>query len=171
MSEGERAPGAISWTEAALSGGVPPLEDGHVLRAVASACGGAGAAPLTVDVVFVAADELSEMHGEYLGDPSATDVITFDLRDGDGDDFPGPDGELYISLDRARSEAELRGVSLERELTLYVVHGVLHLCGLDDRDDIDRAAMREAEGRVLAALGFEPDAGPHEARSSDNGRS
>ena len=116
-------------------------------------------------MVFVSAAELAEMHGTFLDDPTETDVITFDLRDPDLVDAPGPDGELYVSLERARSEARLRGVQLERELLLYVVHGALHLCGLDDHDEADRSSMRAAEGRIMGRLGFAPDGGAHEAHT------
>ena len=57
------------------------------------------------------------------------------------------------------------GVRLERELLLYVVHGALHLCGLDDHEEADRSSMRAAEGRVMERLGFAPDEGAHEAQS------
>ena len=87
-----------------------------------------------------------------------TDVMSFDL----GDDENGPAGELYVSVDRARAVAAERGVSLERELTLYVVHGALHLCGFDDHEESERERMRGAEREVMERLGFPPDDLPHE---------
>lgn len=165
MTDGP-AEGAVSWSEAALAAGeAAPVEDARVAAALAAAAVERGVESLVVDVVFVSAAELAEMHGTFLDDPTETDVITFDLRDEDVAGLAGPDGELYVSLDRARSEAKLRGVPLERELLLYVVHGALHLCGLDDHAEEDRAAMRAAEGRVMDLLGFAPDEGAHEARS------
>ena len=98
------------------------------------------------------------MHAEHLDDPTPTDVITFDL----GEEGGGPVGELYVSVDRAREVAGRRGVSVARELTLYVVHGALHLCGYDDHEEADRSRMREAEGVVLRELGFEDDPGAHD---------
>lgn len=160
------ARGAVSWSDAALgSGDEPPLSDARVAEAVAAAAADQGLGALELDVVFVSAAELAEMHGTFLDDPTETDVITFDLRDPDLVDAAGPDGELYVSLERARSEARLRGVRLERELLLYVVHGALHLCGLDDHEEADRSSMRAAEGRVMERLGFAPDEGAHEAQS------
>ena len=100
---------------------------------------------------------LTRMHADYLGDPTATDVITFDLGAGQG-----PAGELYVSVERAREVAGRRNVAVERELTLYVVHGVLHLCGFDDRDAPDAARMRSAEEAAMAELGFPDDPSPHE---------
>jgi len=59
-----------------------------------------------------------------------------------------------VSVDRAREVAEERGLTWEREVVLYVVHGTLHLCGFDDHEDEDREAMRGAEAAVLARLGL-----------------
>ena len=74
----------------------------------------------------------------------------------------GPDGEIYISADRARSVALERGLPPERELVLYVVHGALHLCGMDDHEEADRLAMRVAERAVMAELGYAEDSAPHD---------
>ena len=59
------------------------------------------------------------------------------------------------------SVAEERGVRWQRELVLYVVHGVLHLCGFDDHSDEDSHAMRVAERAVMDALDYEVDDAPH----------
>ena len=134
------------------------LSDEEVSRAVREALrvGGRAGAPLSV--VFVEDDELAALHADHLGDPSRTDVITFDLGGGE----PGPVGELYVSVDRARRVAGRRGVSVRRELCLYVVHGVLHLCGFDDGTDEERVRMRAAEATVLAGLGYESDERAHD---------
>jgi len=100
-------------------------------------------------IVFVSEAFLCDLHQRFLNDPSPTDVIAFDLGEG-----PGPQGEVYVSVDRAREVAGARGGSLQRELALYVVHGVLHLCGFDDHESAERAAMRSAESNVLTSLGY-----------------
>lgn len=165
--------GDLSWT---VEGREPILDGEEVDRALRAALAQGGDA-LRVDVVFVDDATLARMHGEFLGDPSETDVITFDLRDeftvaeSDGDSGsrvdsegppPEPDGELYISVDRALRVAEERGVSVARELALYVVHGALHLAGFDDHVDADRERMREAERTVMGELGYPPDDAPHD---------
>ena len=134
------------------------LPDQAVVRVVAAALAHGGRPGLALAVVFVQDEALTELHRRHLADPTPTDVLTFDL----GEDGPGPAGELYVSVDRARRVAARRSMSVERELSLYVVHGVLHLCGYDDREPAERERMRAAEGEVLAALGFPPDPAPHD---------
>ena len=134
------------------------LPDQAVVRAVTAALAHGQRPGLALSVVFVQDAALTELHRRHLADPTPTDVLTFDL----GEDGPGPAGELYVSVDRARRVAARRSMSLERELSLYVVHGVLHLCGYDDREPAERERMRAAEGEVLAALGFPPDPAPHD---------
>jgi probable rRNA maturation factor len=135
-----------------------PLADEAVVAAVRAALAHGERAGLSLSVVFTDDDELARMHEEWLGDPSVTDVISFDL----GEDGGGAAGELYVSVDRAREVAAERGVAVARELALYVVHGTLHLCGFDDVDDDDRARMRSAEASVLRELGYPDDAAPHD---------
>jgi len=116
-----------------------------------------------VDVVLADEALVTRLHAQLFDDPTPTDVVTVDLS-GDDPDPAGdaPVGEVFVSLTRAQEVALRRGVSLAREIGLYVVHGVLHLCGHDDRDDDARRAMRAAERDVLAALGFESDDAPHD---------
>ena len=100
----------------------------HAVAAAADAAAIHGGQPkLELSIVLVDEEFLCDLHLRYLDDPSPTDVITFDLGEG-----PGPGGEVYVSVDRAREVSSARGTSLRRELALYVVHGVLHLCGFDD---------------------------------------
>ena len=134
------------------------LGDAAVRRAVRRALAHGGRPDLRVDVVFVDDAALAELHLRFLDDPEPTDVIAFDLS-GDGDD--GPQAEIYVSGERAREVAARRGVTAARELTLYVVHGALHLCGYDDARTAQRRRMRAAEATVLEALGFPPDDAPH----------
>lgn len=137
------------------SGGVrkPRGCSAQLVRAAAEAArvvGGRAAPQGALSIVFVGDAELAQMHGEWLDDPSATDVITFDLR-GEGE-LDGPEGELYISAERASAVAARRKLDPLRELLLYVVHGVLHLAGHDDHEPRARRRMRIAERRALALL-------------------
>ncbi|MEE2886985.1 MAG: rRNA maturation RNase YbeY [Planctomycetota bacterium] len=89
--------------------------------------------------------EIGRIHGEFLGDPSATDVLSFELDGG---------VDVVVSVERARQQALERGHAVEAELALYVTHGILHACGYDDVEPGDRAAMRVAERAVLGDLGL-----------------
>lgn len=136
------------------------LSDDALRAAVCAALEHGGQAGRRVDVVLVDDPTLTELHGRFLDDPTPTDVIAFELGEGDADDDPW--GEVYVSVDRAREVAARRGVEAARELALYCVHGTLHLVGFDDIDPGDRARMREAERHVMSQLGYVADGAPHE---------
>jgi probable rRNA maturation factor len=125
-----------------------PLSDRNVRAAVRAALSHGGRAGIDVEVALVSDRRLASIHRRFLGDPSVTDVISFDLGSAEG----GAAGEIYVSVDRARQIARARGVDPGSELRLYLVHGALHLCGFDDRRPADRLRMRAAEARVLSGL-------------------
>jgi len=133
-----------------------PLSDDEVAAAVRAALVHGGRPGIGIGVVLVGDDELRSLHERWLADVAPTDVITFDL----GEDGVGPAGEIWVSVECARRVAPERGVSVARELALYLVHGALHLCAFDDHDEDERARMRAAERDVLASLGYPPDPGP-----------
>ena len=101
--------------------------------------------PGELSVAFLTDEALARLHGQFLDDPSPTDVITFP-----GGPPPGPAGEICVSVDAARRQGRRRPAAAE--LTLYVVHGWLHLAGHDDLAPGPRRAMRRAEARALAIL-------------------
>lgn len=160
----------ITWAYG--SDGGPPaaceLESDSIEASLQSAAQRAlrhgSATGLVVDFILVDDDALTELHARFLDDSSPTDVIAFDLRSPDLDleGDAGPEAEIYISLDCALRVSKEREVSFLRELSLYAVHGVLHLCGWDDHSSLDRDAMRAAERVVLHDLGFDEDLLPHE---------
>jgi len=129
---------------------VPELSDEDARAAVLAALSHAGRPGLRVDVVFVDDPTLQAMHEEFLNDPSVTDVMAFDYTQADGD--ADPEAEVYVSADRARAVAAERGKAVRDELLLYLVHGALHLCGMDDHEDGPREEMRAAESVVLSEL-------------------
>ena len=151
--------GSVAWTVPDAPGDLGEVE---ALAALAAALAHGEAPELRVDVIFVDDAALARLHGQFLGDPTRTDVITFDLREDGAPDEHGPDGEIYVSVERAREVAAGRGVEPAREQALYVVHGALHLVGFDDHDARDRALMRAAEAAVMGRLGYAEDLGDHE---------
>jgi probable rRNA maturation factor len=92
-------------------------------------------------------DRLAVLHDDFLNDPTLTDVITFP-----GDSAMEFAGEVCVSVDRALAVCAAHGHVFEEELTLYLVHGLLHLGGWDDKTDADRLLMREAEARVMQVI-------------------
>jgi probable rRNA maturation factor len=100
-----------------------------------------------LSLAFLTDAALARLHGQFLDDHAPTDVITFP-----GDPASGLAGEICVSVDRAAAEARKRRRPFAHELTLYVVHGWLHLAGLDDLTPAGRRAMRLGERRLLRVL-------------------
>ena len=89
-------------------------------------------------------------HERYKGVAGTTDVLTFDLRD----DATGPlDVDVLVCVDEANRQAAKLGHAPERELLLYVVHGVLHCMGHDDHDESAAELMHRREDEILDAIG------------------
>lgn len=103
--------------------------------------------PGDLSFVFMTDAELALIHDEFLQDPTTTDVITFV-----GDPDMNFAGEICISIDHAISAAKEHGTPIPEEITLYIVHGWLHLADYDDIDENDRAKMRLAEKKIMDVL-------------------
>ena len=101
-----------------------------------------------VGYMFVSDEKILEVNREYLGHDYYTDVITFDY---DEDDIVS--GDVVISLDTVRSNAELFGKEYDDELHRVIIHGILHLCGINDKGPAEREIMEAAENKALAMLG------------------
>lgn len=93
---------------------------------------------------------IQQINRDHLGHDYPTDVISFGYQF----DPPRVEGELVVSVDTARRRAEELAWTTANELMLYVVHGTLHLCGMDDHDSVDRAQMRQAETEIMLQLGI-----------------
>ena len=108
----------------------------------------------TLDIVLVDSPTISEINETFLHHQGSTDVITFDYRD--ETTLPQEEnpvsGEIFVCLEVANDAAARHGTTFSEEVVLYCAHGMLHLAGLDDHSAADRAKMRSAEARVMAAL-------------------
>lgn len=100
-----------------------------------------------IGYLFVDDEKILEVNREYLGHDYYTDVITFDY---DEDDTVS--GDIVISLDTVRSNAQLFGKTYEEELYRVIIHGILHLCGINDKGPGEREIMEENENNALAML-------------------
>lgn len=115
------------------------------IRAVAAAYGKKVG---EIGYMFVSDDRILEVNREYLGHDYYTDIITFDYCEGDT-----LSGDLVISLDTVRSNAALFGKEYDEELHRVIIHGILHLCGINDKGPGEREIMEQAEDKALAMLG------------------
>ena len=98
-----------------------------------------------VGYLFCSDDKILEVNREYLGHDYYTDIITFDYDEGDT-----LNGDLVISLDTVRSNSELFNRDYDEELYRVIIHGILHLCGINDKGPGEREKMEAAENQALA---------------------
>jgi probable rRNA maturation factor len=109
----------------------------HVLR-------GENVGSAEVNVVLVSDDDLLAMNREHLAHDYYTDVITFTIEE------QPLEGEIYISVDRAREQAAEYGVGLYEVVRRLAIHGALHLAGYNDATQSEREGMRQLEDRYLS---------------------
>ena len=100
-----------------------------------------------IGYMFVNDDKILGVNREYLGHDYYTDIITFDYDEGDT-----INGDLVISLDTVRSNALQLGKDYGEELHRVIIHGILHLCGINDKGPGEREVMEAAEDKALAML-------------------
>ena len=97
-----------------------------------------------IGYMFVNDEKILEVNREYLGHDYYTDIITFDYDEGNR-----INGDLVISLDTVRSNAEQFSKPYDEELHRVIIHGILHLCGINDKGPGEREIMEAAENRAL----------------------
>ena len=100
-----------------------------------------------IGYMFVDDEKMLEVNNEYLGHNYYTDIITFDYDEGDT-----ISGDLVISLDTVRTNAEKFGKDYNEELHRVIIHGILHLCGINDKGPGEREIMEAHENKALALL-------------------
>ena len=98
-----------------------------------------------VGYLFCDDEHILEVNREYLGHDYYTDIITFDYCEGNI-----LSGDLVISLDTVRTNAEMFHKNYDEELHRVIIHGILHLCGLNDKSPGEREVMEAAEDKALA---------------------
>ncbi len=100
-----------------------------------------------IGYMFVNDEKILEVNNEYLGHDYYTDIITFDY---DEDDVIN--GDLVISLDTVRTNAEKYAKDYTEELYRVIIHGILHLCGINDKGPGEREIMEDNENKALDIL-------------------
>ena len=101
----------------------------------------------TINYIFVDDTRILEVNRQFLQHDYYTDIITFDYTQG-----RILSGDLYISLDTVRTNARQIGTTYNQELLRVIIHGVLHLCGINDKGPGEREVMEAAEDKALALL-------------------
>jgi rRNA maturation RNase YbeY len=100
-----------------------------------------------ITYIFCSNKEILRINNQYLKHNYYTDIITFDYSEGNV-----VSGDLFISLDTVKSNSEKFGTEFENELYRVMIHGILHLCGLNDKSPDQQAAMRANEDDALKFL-------------------
>ncbi|MCP4592626.1 MAG: rRNA maturation RNase YbeY [bacterium] len=130
---------------------LPPIDAARVREAVTAVLQRQGCRQACISVALVDDASIATLNQKYLAHEGPTDVLSFNLSDEEEAEL---DGEIVLSWETAARQAAGRAHSSEAEVMLYVVHGTLHLVGLDDQQSADAAAMHAEEDRVLTELGF-----------------
>jgi len=102
-----------------------------------------------VGIVIVDDAEFRRLNQQFLERDGTSDCLSFDLSDEQQRCF-----ELVINADVAITQAKTRGHSIEAEMALYVVHGLLHQLGFDDGDDVAAPRMHAMEDEILSEQGY-----------------
>src|SRR5438270_13546638 len=135
-----------------------PIDRGRMREVVRAVLAGEGVADAEISLAFVDNATIHALNKRYLQHDEPTDVLSFPLSEPNSRRLAG---ELVIGAEVARAQAESRGHPVEAELALYVIHGLLHLCGYDDEAPANAVAMRRRERQYLQQLGL-PDIAPVE---------
>lgn len=136
---------AFQWIASGVE--LPSLDYQQLEQWIARVAIGHNRTVLSLNYIFCNDDEILSVNREFLQHDYYTDIITFDnclgrmLR-----------GDLFISLDTVKSNAELVGSDYDTELRRVIIHGVLHLCGINDKGPGEREIMERNENDALALL-------------------
>jgi rRNA maturation RNase YbeY len=101
----------------------------------------------TLDIIFTDDENLRNLHEKFLDDKDYTDVMTFNLGTENA-----IEGEIYISRNRAKDNAQKYDVSLDVEICRLIIHGCLHLAGYEDNNKPNRQLMKKKEEKILSIL-------------------
>jgi probable rRNA maturation factor len=132
------------------------VDRGRMREVARAVIAGEGLADYELSLAFVDNATIHRLNKRFLNHDEPTDVLSFPLSEPNARKLAG---ELVIGVEIAKLQAEGRGHDVQAELALYVIHGLLHLCGHDDKTEIAAQSMRERERHYLAVLGLPSIAG------------
>ena len=126
---------------------MPALDERKIGRWIRAVAAEYGFTVGNIHYIFCSDERELEVNREFLGHDYYTDVITFDYS------TAGTlNGDIFISLDTVRSNAEMVGATFDQELLRIIIHGVLHLTGQGDKTPETKVQMTEKEEKALAKL-------------------
>lgn len=125
--------------------GMPIIKRRDITAWIKQVAAGYGKRVGDIAYIFCNDDRILEVNKEYLQHDYFTDIITFDYSEGDV-----ISGDIFISLDTVRSNSEQLKVKYTQELFRVIIHGILHLCGINDKGEGERIIMEREENRALA---------------------
>jgi len=126
---------------------MPALQKQRINRWIKEIADGYGKKTGDIAYVFCDDQKILEINNQYLEHDYYTDIITFDYTTGNT-----ISGDIFISLDTVKSNADEYGADFETELHRILIHGILHLCGNDDKSPELRADMTNKENKALGQL-------------------
>ena len=103
-----------------------------------------------LSIALVDNSKIKELNKQYFNSDEVTDVISFPLSNNNN----LLSGEIIVSVETAVDTAGKRNISIEGEIVLYIIHGILHLLGYDDGNEGDARVMHEEESKILKTLGY-----------------
>jgi len=128
---------------------IPSLKKSAVTKWIKEVAAGYNKKTGDIAYIFCSDERILEVNKQYLEHDYYTDIITFDYTEGDV-----ISGDIFISIDTVRTNAEEFGATFENELHRIIIHGVLHLCGQDDKTPELRAEMSKKENLALEKYTF-----------------
>jgi probable rRNA maturation factor len=130
-----------------------PIDRGKLRDIARAVLEGEGEKEYEISLAFVDNTTIHRLNKQYLDHDEPTDVLSFPYSAANAKKL---EGELVIGVEVAQQQATERGHAVDAELALYVIHGLLHLCGYDDKSADAEKLMRERERHYLQQLGL-PD--------------
>ena len=128
---------------------MPPIKKRETTEWVKQVAATYGKKVGEIAYIFCSDEKILEVNRQYLEHDYYTDIITFDYTEGNR-----ISGDLFISLDTVRTNAEQFEQPYERELHRVIIHGILHLCGINDKGPGEREIMEAEENKALALIGI-----------------
>ena len=125
----------------------PKIRKGDIKNWIKRVAASYGKTICEVNYLFCTDDKILEVNTQYLSHDFYTDIITFDYSEGDK-----ISGDIIISLETVRTNSQKYSTDFTEELHRVIIHGILHMCGIDDKSETASLNMRKAENQALEQI-------------------